>query len=255
MVSEFMLQQTPVARVVEPWQQWLERWPTPSALAAAEPGEAVRAWGRLGYPRRALRLHQAAQRIVSHHGGEVPAEPTALRALPGVGEYTAAAIASFAHRRREVVLDTNVRRVLSRVDGGTAGPAGGLTGAERERAARWLPDAPGLAAAWSVAAMELGALVCTATAPDCAGCPAAAQCRWLRAGRPPGPPAGRSQPYAGTDRQARGALLDVLRRADSAVDAAPLLAAWPGDHAQAARALGSLLADGLVRETAGGYAL
>ena len=122
MVSEFMLQQTPVARVVEPWQQWLERWPTPSALAAAEPGEAVRAWGRLGYPRRALRLHQAAQRIVSHHGGEVPAEPTALRALPGVGEYTAAAIASFAHRRREVVLDTNVRRVLARVDGGTAGP-------------------------------------------------------------------------------------------------------------------------------------
>ena len=112
MVSEYMLQQTPVARVLPVWAAWLERWPTPAALAAEEPGEAVRAWGRLGYPRRAQRLHAAATAIRDEHGGEVPADFEALRGLPGVGEYTAAAIASFAHGRRHVVLDTNVRRVL-----------------------------------------------------------------------------------------------------------------------------------------------
>ena len=123
MVSEFMLQQTPVARVLEPWRQWIDRWPTPSALAAAPAGEAVRAWGRLGYPRRALRLHRAAEAITEQHGGEVPTELADLLALPGVGSYTAAAIASFAYGQRHVVLDTNVRRVLARVAAGEGAPA------------------------------------------------------------------------------------------------------------------------------------
>ena len=255
MVSEFMLQQTPVSRVVEPWRQWLARWPTPAALAAEEPGEAVRAWGRLGYPRRALRLHDAARRIVADHAGEVPSDLPALRALPGVGEYTAAAIASFAHRGRHVVLDTNVRRVLSRLEAGQAGPSPSLTVAERERAARWLPESSETAAAWAAASMELGALVCTAATPRCESCPVAGHCRWLAAGRPDGPAARRVQRYDGTDRQARGRLLDVLRRAEPAVDRGTLLAAWPVDQDQAERALESLLADGLARLTADGYTL
>lgn len=248
LVSEFMLQQTPVARVLEPWRQWMSRWPTPAALAGAEPGEAVRAWGRLGYPCRALRLHAAAQAIVSDHGGEVPSDPEELRALPGVGEYTAAAIASFAFGQRHAVLDTNVRRVLARLELGEAGPAHSLTRAERERAQRWLPDDPATAARWAVAAMELGAQLCTATAPDCAACPVARHCRWLAAGRPAGTAPRRVQPYAGTDRQARGALLAVLRETDAAVARTRLLSAWRTDPEQAARALESLLADGLIRQ-------
>lgn len=255
MVSEFMLQQTPVARVSGPWREWLARWPTPAALAADEPGEAVRAWGRLGYPRRALRLHEAARRLVADHGGQVPADPVALRALPGVGEYTAAAIASFAHGARQVVLDTNVRRVLARLDAGQAAPPATLTVTERERAARWLPESPGRAAAWAAASMELGALVCTATAPRCAECPVADHCRWLAAGRPVATVARRVQPYSGTDRQARGRLLDVLRRADLAVSVEQLLSAWSSDPDQARRALDSLLSDGLVRAVDDGYEL
>ncbi len=248
MVSEFMLQQTPVARVLEPWRRWIQRWPTPAALAAEEPGEAVRAWGRLGYPRRALRLHAAATAIVTHHGGEVPSDLDALRALPGVGEYTAAAIASFAFGRRHSVLDTNVRRVLARLEAGRAAPAHSLTRDERDRAEAWLPDDPATAARWAVAAMELGAQLCTAAGPACGACPVSADCRWLAAGRPENAPARRTQPYAGTDRQARGALLAVLRASDSAA-AEELLAAWPADPEQAERALASLLTDGLIRRT------
>nr|NLI49685.1 A/G-specific adenine glycosylase [Propionibacterium sp.] len=172
-----MLQQTPVARVEPAWREWLDRWPSPAALAAEEPGEAVWAWGRLGYPRRAQRLHATAVAIVDRFGGEVPADLDDLRSLPGVGEYTAAAIASFAHGRRHVVLDTNVRRVLARLETGRAFEPPTLTRAERDRAAAWLPDADADAARWAVAAMELGAQVCTATAaPACGRCPVAADC-------------------------------------------------------------------------------
>lgn len=256
LVSEFMLQQTPVVRVLEPWRRWLERWPTPAALAAAEPGAAVRAWGRLGYPRRALRLHAAATAMVRDHAGQVPSDLAALRALPGVGEYTAAAIASFAFGQRHAVLDTNVRRVLARLDAGRAGPSPALTVAERKRAEEWLPDDPATAARWAVAAMELGAQLCTATAPDCDACPVAVHCRWLRAGRPDNAPLRRAQAYTGTDRQARGALLAVLREATAPVPRTELLAAWPIDPQQGVRALESLLDDGLVRQsTADVYSL
>ena len=256
MVSEFMLQQTPVARVLEPWRQWIARWPTPAALAAEEPGEAIRAWGRLGYPRRALRLHAAATAITKEHGGEVPSDVDALRALPGVGEYTAAAIASFAFGQRHAVLDTNVRRVLARLDAGEAAPSPSLTVAERKLAEAWLPDDAATAARWAVAAMELGAQVCTANAPDCSSCPVADHCRWLAAGRPANATRRRTQAYEGTDRQARGALLAVLRAAPSTVRSDALLAAWPNDAEQARRALESLVADDLIRRADdGGYRL
>ncbi len=256
MVSEFMLQQTPVVRVLPVHEAWLTRWPTPAALAAEPSGEAVRAWGRLGYPRRALRLHAAAAAIVERHGGEVPASYDDLRALPGVGDYTAAAIAVFAHTRRHAVLDTNVRRVLGRVLGGREFPPASVTRAERDRAAAVLPEDPPTAATWSVAVMELGALVCTAQRPRCADCPLADRCAWRAAGYPAydGPPR-RGQTYDGTDRQCRGRLLAVLRDAPGDVPAERLDAAWP-DAAQRTRCLASLVADGLARTTsAGTYAL
>jgi A/G-specific adenine glycosylase len=249
MVSEFMLQQTPVARVLPVFEQWISTWPTPSDLAEASTGDAVRAWGRLGYPRRALRLHAAATAIVAEHGGEVPSDHAALRALPGVGDYTAAAIASFAFGQRHVVLDTNVRRVLARVVRGAELPPMSVTRAEREVAADLLPGDDATAATWAVGVMELGALVCTSTNPRCTACPVADLCAWTAAGRPPydGPPR-RGQTYAGTDRQCRGRLLAVLREAEGSVHRSRLDAAW-SDEIQRARCLTSLVEDGLVAAT------
>ncbi|WP_092607062.1 A/G-specific adenine glycosylase [Raineyella antarctica] len=250
MVSEFMLQQTPVTRVLGPWQAWLDRWPTPAALAASPAGEAVRMWGRLGYPRRALRLHRAAQAIVDDHGGQVPADLEELRALPGVGDYTAAAVASFAHGRRAVVLDTNVRRVLSRVAAGEGQPPAHVRASERARAEAHLPRAAGRAARWAAASMELGALVCTARNPRCEACPLVDLCTWNLAGRPEETYRPRTQSYEGTDRQCRGAVLAVLRDAAGPVATTELRTAWPEHRAGGAdqfeRALTSLAADGLV---------
>jgi len=246
MVSEFMLQQTPVARVLQPWQDWLQRWPTPAALADAPPGAAVRAWGRLGYPRRALRLHQAATAIRDDHDGQVPDDYDALLALPGVGAYTAAAIASFAFGRRHVVLDTNVRRVQARIATGVEFPATALTAAERSLAAEFLPVSAKRAARWAVASMELGALVCTARSPRCDQCPVRDACAWRQAGRPSyGGPPRVGQRYQGTDRQCRGALLAVLRSSDDPVAGDEVRAAWP-DPVQRERSLVSLISDQLV---------
>jgi A/G-specific adenine glycosylase len=245
-----MLQQTPVSRVVPEHAAWLDRWPTPAALAAAAPGEAVRQWGRLGYPRRALRLHEAALAIVDRHGGEVPADHEALRALPGVGAYTAAAVAAFAFGQRHAVVDTNVRRVLARLIDGVEQPPATATAAERRLAERLLPAEPD-AATWSVAVMELGALVCVARTPKCADCPVAGQCAWRLAGSPAySGPAPRGQAYAGTDRQVRGLLLGVLRESAGPVPQRTLDAVW-GNDLQRARALDSLVADGLVEPLPG----
>jgi A/G-specific adenine glycosylase len=250
MVSEFMLQQTPVSRVLPVFAEWMRTWPTPADLAATSTGEAVRAWGRLGYPRRALRLHAAATAIVADHDGEVPSAHADLLALPGVGDYTAAAVASFAFGQRHVVLDTNVRRVLARVVNGQELPPVSVTRAEREMATELLPGDDPTAATWAVAVMELGALVCTATNPRCPSCPVADLCAWVAAGRPAydGPPR-RGQTYAGTDRQCRGRLLAVLRDAEGPVHRSRLDAAW-ADDVQRARCLASLVEDRLVAEVA-----
>ncbi len=246
MVSEFMLQQTPVARVLPMHEEWLTRWPTPADLALAPSGEAVRSWGRLGYPRRALRLHAAAVAITEHHDGIVPADYDDLIALPGVGDYTASAIASFAYGRRHVVLDTNVRRVLARAVSATEFPPSAVTRPERDVATALLPDDAPTAATWAVAVMELGALVCTASSPRCADCPLADRCAWVAAGKPPydGPPR-RGQTWAGTDRQCRGRLLAVLRDSDTGVPKSRLDAVW-SDATQRERCLASLLADRLA---------
>lgn len=252
MVSEFMLQQTPVARVLPVYESWVSTWPTPGALADAPTGEAVRAWGRLGYPRRALRLHAAAAAITERHGGRVPDDHEALLALPGVGEYTAAAVASFAYGRRHAVMDTNVRRVFARLVTGDQYPPNATTAAERRLAARLLPPDEPTAARWAAATMELGALVCTARSPECGRCPVAVRCAWRLSGRPAhdGPPR-RGQAYAGTDRQVRGKLLAVLRDAEGPVERAALEAVWD-EPVQRERALDGLVADGLVEPVAQG---
>ena len=257
LVSEIMLQQTPVSRVLPEYLSWMARWPTPAALAASPAGEAIRQWGRLGYPRRALRLHETATILVARHGGTVPADVDALRTLPGIGSYTAAAVASFAFGQRHAVLDTNVRRVLARLAAGQPIPAAASSAAsvaERRLAESLLPAEPAVAARWSVAVMELGALVCTAASPRCDGCPVAGDCGWLAAGRP-APPDGvarrRTQKYDGTDRQCRGRLLAVLRAAGGPVRRADFDVAWP-TRAQLDRALDGLVADGLVDPLADG---
>ncbi|WP_127132075.1 A/G-specific adenine glycosylase [Georgenia sp. SYP-B2076] len=267
LVSEIMLQQTPVARVEPAWRAWMERWPTPADLAAAPAADVLRAWDRLGYPRRALRLQECARSITAQHGGRVPDTEEELLALPGIGAYTAAAVAAFAYGRRAVVLDTNVRRVLGRALEGRALPSPTLSRAERERAGGYLPADTGDDAAsvrWNIGLMELGALVCTARSPRCAQCPLVSGCAWHAAGRPADEHAGRRrrQAWHGTDRQVRGRIMAHLRaRPDDAwSDGHELLVAGAdgadpaalADPAQPARALASLVDDGLVVAGASG---
>ncbi len=256
LVSEVMLQQTPVARVLPTWRYWLERWPSPAALAAEPAGAAIRGWGRLGYPRRALRLHECAGVIVGGHHGLVPSTVEDLLTLPGVGTYTAHAVAAFAFGQRHPVVDTNVRRLVARAVDGTpqAGPA--TTARDLAVVAGLLPVRPAAAAQASAAFMELGALICPARAPRCGECPLRTRCAWRRTaavagGRGPGAgpvrSARRSPGYAGTDRQVRGLLLAVLRSAPGPVPRSSLDPVWP-EQVQRQRALQSLLADGLICE-------
>lgn len=252
MVSEFMLQQTPVSRVEPVWLRWMADWPVPSALAAASRADVLRAWGKLGYPLRALRLHAAAATIAEAHGDAVPADVAVLESLPGVGSYTARAVAAFGHGRRCPVVDTNVRRVVARaVHGhGDAGPA--RTAADLADVDALLPVDEADAATFSVALMELGAVVCTARAPRCGTCPIRSRCAWRAAGAPAYE--GRRRPvqtFAGTDRQVRGLLLDVLRGAAGPVEKAALDSAW-ADAGQRDRCLDSLLVDGLAEQRADG---
>lgn len=253
LVSEAMSQQTPVARVAPAWESWMATWPTPADLAAASGADVLRAWGRLGYPRRALRLKECAAAVVERHGGEVPRGEAELLALPGVGPYTAAAVTAFAHRSRAVVLDTNVRRVLARVVTGVAAPRPGApAAAERTLAADLLPTGDEDSAQWNAGVMELGALVCTARSPRCETCPLAPVCAWREAGYPADEHAARrrTQAWEGTDRQARGRVMAVLRAGEPGASHswAELVAAASQDPAQAERAVTSLLADGLVVE-------
>lgn len=246
LVSEVMLQQTPVGRVLPAYRAWLARWPDPAALAGDTAGEAVRMWGRLGYPRRALRLHECATALVARFGGAVPDDVEALLSLPGVGAYTARAVAAFAFGRRVPVVDTNVRRVVARAVAGRGEAGAPSTARDLAAVDALLPDEAGPAARFSVALMELGALVCTARAPRCAECPLRSRCAWLLRGWPPYEgPSIRPQPFAGTDRQVRGLLMEVLRGVPGPVPRAALDATWP-HQVQRERALDSLVADGLV---------
>lgn len=257
LVSEIMLQQTPVNRVIPRLAEWLERWPTPADLAASPPGDAVRAWSRLGYPRRALSLHAAAVAITERHGGVVPEDVPSLLALPGIGDYTSRAVAAFAYGHRHPVVDTNVRRVIARAVEGNA--EAGPPSTRRDLAAMEaiLPEDRADARLTNAAMMELGAIVCTARAPRCAVCPIAPQCHWRQDGYPPylGPKAPTQKRFEGSDRQVRGLIMAELRASDIPVTAAEIETVWP-DAAQRERALAGLLSDGLVVGSAPeGYAL
>ena len=256
MVSEFMLQQTQVERVIPRLNAWLERWPTPAALAAESPAEAVRMWDRLGYPRRALWLHQAAVELVERHGGTVPSDVDALLALKGVGPYTARAIAAFAYAVREPVVDTNTRRVIARAVSGMA--AAGMPNERVDLEQMWalLPPDIDSAQAFNAGIMELGAVVCVARTPHCDACPVANVCAWRADGYPDNAPEKRPRQakFEGSDRHARGVILRALRESTAPVPDSTLAAGW-GDAAQRGRALESLLSDGLIELSPEGFHL
>lgn len=253
LVSEFMLQQTPVTRVIPHLQKWLSRWPSPAALADADPADALEQWANLGYPRRALWLHRAAVEITERHEGTVPRDLDALLALTGIGDYTARAVAVFAYGQRHPVVDTNTRRVLARLIEGRAQP-GPPSRRDLTAMESLLPETPAEAAVFNAAAMELGATVCTARRPRCELCPLVDRCSWRAQGYPDtGDTRRRQARYEGSDRQARGVVLKTLRdAAPQAVPVPDLAAHWP-DGLQRDRAIDSLVADGLV-EIDGGLA-
>ena len=244
MVSEFMLQQTPVARVLPKWIEWMERWPTPAELAKATPAQVITAWGRLGYPRRALRLHESAKIIARDFENEVPDSEEVLRSLPGIGDYTAAAISAFAFGANTLVMDVNIRRVLVRVLDGKEHPTSSPTVRERESRLAILPRRN--ADNWAAATMELGALICTSKNPSCNDCPIISQCKWRKNGYPQSELDRKSQDWHGTDRKCRGTIVQALRESES-LTASAIKKLWP-DESQVEKALETLLADNLIEE-------
>ena len=244
MVSEFMLQQTPVARVLPKWIEWMERWPTSAELAKATPAQVITAWGRLGYPRRALRLHESAKIIARDFNNEVPENEEVLRSLPGIGDYTAAAISAFAFGTNTLVMDVNIRRVLVRVLDGKEHPTSSPTVRERESRLSILPRVN--ADNWAAATMELGALICTSKNPSCNDCPVISQCKWRKNGYPQTELVRKSQDWHGTDRKCRGTVVQALRENESLTLSA-IKKLWP-EESQVEKALETLLADHLIEE-------
>ena len=242
MVSEYMLQQTPVNRVLPKWDEWMRRWPTPKDLAKATPAEVITAWGRLGYPRRALRLHAAAQIIAEDFNNQVPEDPATLQTLPGIGEYTAAAIGAFAFEKQTLVMDVNIRRLLTRIIDGNEHPKPAPT--TREKASRLALQPSKNAHIWSAATMELGALVCTSKNPICEKCPVIGQCNWRKNGYPKTDFVRKSQDWHGTDRKCRGTIVQALRENESLTENA-IKKLWP-DESQVEKALKTLQADLLI---------
>ena len=242
MVSEFMLQQTPVVRVLPKWHEWMVRWPTPTDLAHATTAEVITAWGRLGYPRRALRLHESAKIIARDFNNEVPKREELLRTLPGIGDYTAAAIAAFAYEGRTLVLDVNIRRLFARLLDGVEIPTSTPTKAERTAREILIPIKD--ADTWAAATMELGAVICTSRRPLCDQCPIIATCLWRARGYPKSEVTKKAQTWHGTDRQCRGIIVQALRD-NSSLTEREIKKLWHEDS-QVEKALETLLADELI---------
>lgn len=247
LVSELMLQQTQVARVLPKYEAFLEQWPTPAACAAAPLGDVVTAWAGLGYNRRAVNLHRGAQQVVAEHGGALPDDLALLLAIPGIGPYTARAVLAFAFESDEVgVLDTNAARVLARWSGRPLKPkeAQALADASVAPSAGWM---------WNQAMLDLGATVCVPRTPRCDECPVAAWCAWFQAGRPAPDPAvgsagvstGQSR-FDGSDRQGRGRLVEALRTAPVPAGDLARVMGWPEDPGRAARVAATVVVDGLA---------
>lgn len=247
LVSELMLQQTQVPRVVPRWGEFLARFPSPRSCASADVGDVVRAWAGLGYNRRAVNLHRCAVEVVRRHGGRLPDSLEALLALPGIGPYTARAVLVFAFERDIGLVDTNAGRFVARALAGRPVPlkeGQALADAAVPAAAGW---------AWGQAVFDLGASVCTKRAPRCEACPIVAACRWAQAGWPAPDPvpgsagiSGPQPPLEGSDRQGRGRLVDALCRGSLRSDELALAAGWPDDAERTARVAATLVADGLA---------
>jgi len=242
MVSEYMLQQTPVNRVLPKWNEWMQRWPTPQDLAKATPAQVITAWGRLGYPRRALRLHAAAQIIAEDFNNQIPEDAATLQTLPGIGEYTAAAITAFAFEQQSLVMDVNIRRLLTRIIDGNEHPKPAPTTKEKASRLALKPDKN--AHIWAAATMELGALVCTSKNPICEKCPVISQCNWRKNGYPKTALVRKSQDWQGTDRKCRGTIVQALRENESLTENA-IKKLWP-DESQVEKALKTLQEDLLI---------
>ncbi len=245
LVSELMLQQTQVARVVPKYETFLARFPTPADCAAAPQSEIVRLWAGLGYNRRAVNLHRCAQAVVADHDGRLPADLTALLALPGIGPYTARAVLAFAFAHDVAVVDTNVGRILARRAGRTLAPAEVQTMADE-----LVPDGRGWE--WNQAMLDLGATVCTKRSPGCDRCPVTEGCAWGHHGGddPATGSAAVSGPqsrFAGSDRQGRGRLIEALRSGPVATRDLAEAMGWPGDAARAQRVAETLVRDELIR--------
>ncbi|MFM1910109.1 MAG: hypothetical protein RLZZ545_807 [Actinomycetota bacterium] len=242
LVSEFMLQQTPVNRVAPIYQEWMKRWPTAAALAAATPAEVITAWGRLGYPRRALRLHECAKVITHELSGKIPEDENELRKLPGIGEYTAAAMAAFAFNKRSLVLDINIRRLFARLFDGVEVPSQSSTKSEKSRYEALIPKKD--AHIWAAATMELGAIICTSQSPKCGICPVAHGCTWRSLDYPKSDVVKRTQTWHGTDRQCRGTIVQALR--DNEVLTKNQISQLWDVPSQLEKAILTLLDDGLI---------
>ena len=239
LVSELMLQQTQVARVIPKYHAFLELFPTAAECAAAPAGEVVRAWAGLGYNRRALNLHRTAVAVVERHGGVLPDDLDALLALPGIGPYTARAVLAFAYERDVGVLDVNAARVVHRTAGHRLS-----SGAAQTRADAPVP--PGQGWAWNQAMLDLGATVCTRRAPRCGECPVVAHCAWDGEATDPAPEANRQSTFEGSDRQGRGRLVGAMRVGPVWIADIPRVAGWPDDPGRAHRVADTLVADGLA---------
>jgi A/G-specific adenine glycosylase len=242
LVSEFMLQQTPVNRVLPVYEAWMKRWPTAASLSKATPAEVITAWGRLGYPRRALRLHECAKEITHNLKGKIPESQAELRALPGIGEYTAAAITAFAFEKRSLVLDINIRRLFARLFDGVETPTQSATKVEKSRYEELIPmKDPHL---WAAATMELGAVICTSQSPKCGICPVAHVCTWRSLDYPKSDVVKRRQSWHGTDRQCRGTIVQALRE-NEVLTKSQITQLWDVPS-QLEKALLTLLDDGLI---------
>ena len=242
LVSEFMLQQTPVNRVLPVYKAWMKRWPTAASLAKATPAEVITAWGRLGYPRRALRLHECAKEITNNFKGKIPESQAELRELPGIGEYTAAAITAFAFEKRSLVLDINIRRLFARLFDGVETPTQSATKVEKSRYEELIPKKdPHL---WAAATMELGAVICTSQSPKCGICPVAHVCTWRSLDYPKSDIVKRRQSWHGTDRQCRGTIVQALRE-NEVLTKSQITQLWDVPS-QLEKALLTLLDDGLI---------
>lgn len=236
-------------------------WPTPADLASASQADVLQAWGHLGYPRRAVNLRRAAQKIVTDYAGHVPDTLEDLLALPGIGRYTASAVLSFAFHKRIAVVDTNIRRVIDRVFDGHESLGGATKPADWKRAEELLPRNPEDSVLWNKALMEIGATICTASETRGEAGPLTQMSEWRKAGCPrPQSASGhvrtrKKQAWNGTDRQCRGTILKALRSqndpAHAQLSAEQVSALWK-DASQLLRCVGALEKDGLISVDANG---